>query len=135
MKKIYAERLKKFISIFSVMILVLGMCFHVMETDSSFACIQSVHNAATLENMSSTIENVDISCPETIQRQETSSVKTNVRRSTRRYEVKEFLAGNEEAYMPAGGEKHIRQESRLLFVKCFDHIAILNFIHSQDGEK
>lgn len=135
MKQIYAGRLRKFICVFSVMVLMLGMCFRDMETDSFFAYIQGEQNSATLENISSTIENVDVSCLETIQRQDAQSSRTDMKRSTRRYVMREFLSDSVEAHISVDGEKSIYQECSSLFVKCFNHIAILNFIHSQDGEK
>ena len=135
MGQICTERFKKFICAMSVMLLMLGMCFRVMEADSFLSYICVTRNAATLENVNATIQNVDVCSSETIQRQDTQSVQNELKRSARRYMTKNMWLALVEVCMPERGENSIRQESSSTFTKCFNHIAILNFIHSQDGEK
>lgn len=48
MRQICTERFKKFICAMSVMLLMLGMCFRVMEADSFLSYICVTRNAATL---------------------------------------------------------------------------------------
>lgn len=135
MRQICAGRLRKYICVMSVMLLMFGMCFRVMETDSFLSHICETRNAATLENVDATIQNVDVCSLEVIQRQDTQTVRNELKRSARRYVTRNMWFGLAEVCMPESGENSIRQESSSDFTKCFNHIAILNFIHSQDGEK
>ena len=136
MKLVHNKGLNKFISFYlSVLLLVAGMCFNYAETDSFFAYIHNYMNATTLEKTSSTIENANVRTLVTIQRQEENSGISDIICAGRKNMAREFMLSLAPFSMSDFADNSTSSENASRLVTCFNHIAILNYIHSLDGEK
>ena len=129
--KTYYNYIALFLSCF---MLLAGMCFFYDETDSFLTCMQSYKCSFTLKSVDATREDVDVCDPCTFEKQEQlSSLSSN--HMDKKITVKEYGAYFLEDIVTLYRSAHTYQNISSFLPKCSGHGVILNFIHSQDGEK